>query len=58
MRHAAWNSGLCRPASPNNSDPFVDTLFVPFVVFVQYDLYVTDPFFAPLYLFVKYPFEP
>ena len=57
MRHAAWNSGLCRPASPNNSDPFVDTLSVLFVAFVPYDLYVPDPFVASLYLFAKYPYE-
>ena len=44
-------------ASPNNSDPFVDTLSVLFVAFVPYDLYVPDPFVASLYLSVKYPFE-
>ena len=57
MRHAAWNSGLCRPASPNNSDPFVDTLSVLFVAFVPYDLSVPDSFVASLHFFVKDPYE-
>ena len=52
MRHAAWNSGLCRQARPQHPDSFVDTLFVPFVVFVQYDIYVPNSFFAPYAAFV------
>ncbi len=51
-RNAAWNSGLCRQASPTHFE-----VSVQFVVFVQYDLYVPDPFVASLYLSVKYPFE-
>ena len=57
MRNAAWNSGLCRPASPNNSDAFVDTLSVLFVASVPYDFSVPDPFVASLHFFVKDPYE-
>ena len=44
-----WPLPTGKPPTPNS---FVDTLFVQFVVSVQYDIYVPNPFFAPCAAFV------